>query len=149
MVKEMNGKNDNVSLLSHIKKTTDEAILGINNLEEKIKQSKFKEQIKSYKVEYQRIVDEVKEVLTKYGQTEKEISSLKRATHNIVSNAKTIKGESSSNISKILIGESKQYIKSIRKELYQDALYDEEIVKLAEKFITITEEMIEELKAYL
>ena len=144
----MKEQNIHTELLNTIYQISEAAYQIIDNLEEKMKEEKFKNIVRKHRGEYKKISDDSIRVFIKYGKDEKEVSPLAKATGNIIVTLKTIKDDTA-NLAKILMEKGNKGLLNISEKLNNYTKEDSEIVDLAKKLIKTIEENIADLKDYL
>lgn len=78
-------ENKNIAFLDKIYKTSEMGVIGINDVIDKVKQSKFREFLEEQKKEYTKILEECEKIFPKYGTEEQEISKMTRISSKVMS----------------------------------------------------------------
>ncbi len=142
-------ENKNIAFLDKIYKTSEMGIIGINDVIDKVKQSKFREFLEEQKKEYNKIVEECEKIFPKYGTEEQEIGKMTRMSSKMMSDMMIKKENEDKTIAEMMVkGTSKGITKIIEAmNLFDDG--DEEITKLGEDLLKTLENNIKGLKVYL
>ncbi|MCI9279405.1 MAG: hypothetical protein HFJ02_01215 [Bacilli bacterium] len=142
-------ENKNIAFLDKIYKTSEMGVIGINDVIDKVKQSKFREFLEEQKKEYTKILEECEKIFPKYGTEEQEISKMTRISSKVMSDMMIKKESEDKTIAEMMVkGTSKGITKIIEAiNLFDDG--DEEITKLGEDLLKTLENNIKGLKVYL
>ena len=139
----------NMEFLNYVYQNTEMAIVGIDDISNKIKDSELKEKVRNQREKYLNISKEAIKIFIKYGQDEKELGNLAKINSYISIMMKMMVNDSTNNIAKILVEGSNKGIIEITEKINYYSNTDQEIIELANKLKQIEEKNLEELKQYL
>ncbi len=107
-------ENKNIAFLDKIYKTSEMGVIGINDVIDKVKQSKFREFLEEQKKEYTKILEECEKIFPKYGTEEQEISKMTRISSKVMSDMMIKKESEDKTIAEMMVkGTSKGITKII------------------------------------
>lgn len=141
-------QNENIIFLNLIIQNAQMGLIGIDTVLKKVEDEKIAKIISRQRKEYDKILNDAKEILLKYGAQEEKIGKVKELTSKIMSDAMTISSDDKKIVKLMMEGNEKGVIE-IQEKLNSYKDKDEEIIKLAEKLLATEEHNREEFKEYL
>ena len=142
-------ENKNINFLNDIYKIVEMGVIGINDVIDKTKKSKFRELLEHQKNEYDELLRESERILTSYGAKEKELGLMVKMNSKMMSEAKLMKNSSDEEIAKMMIDGTTKGITKLEKCMNGYNEEDEEAFRLAKNLLEILKHNIEDLKIYL
>lgn len=141
-------QNDNIIFLNLIYQNAQMGIIGIDTVLPKVEDEQIAKIINTQRKEYDKIMEEAKKILIKYGAQEEEIGKLKQISSKVMSEAMTM-GKDDKTIAKLMMEGNEKGVIAITEKLntYKDK--DQEIIDLAQKLLETAEHNREEFKKYL
>ena len=142
-------ENKNINFLNDIYKIVEMGVIGINDVIDKTKKSKFRELLEHQRNEYDELLRESERIFSSYGAKEKELGLMVKMNSKMMSEAKLMKNSSDEEIAKMMIDGTTKGITKLEKCMNSYNEEDEETFRLAENLLEILKHNIEDLKIYL
>ena len=136
-------------ILNELNKGIKMGMDSISNVSEKVQDDRFKQDLKYQYDEYNKILNEVNDELTKFDDFPKEINPMQKAMSWMGVEMNTMMDKSNSKIAELMIQGTNMGIIEGVKLLNQNPDADEEVKNVLNKFIKFQENTIEQLKKYL
>ena len=141
--------DNNRYILNELNKGIKMGMDSIYNVSEKVQDDRFKQDLKYQYDEYNKILNEVNDELTKFDDFPKEINPMQKAMSWMGVEMNTMMDKSNSKIAELMIQGTNMGIIEGVKLLNQNPDADEEVKNVLNKFIKFQENTIEQLKKYL
>ena len=141
--------DNNRYILNELNKGIKMGMDSIYNVSEKVQDDRFKQDLKYQYDEYNKILNEVNDELTKFDDFPKEITPMQKAMSWMGVEMNTMMDKSNSKIAELMIQGTNMGIIEGVKLLNQNPDADEEVKNVLNKFIKFQENTIEQLKKYL
>ena len=141
--------DNNRYILNELNKGIKMGMDSISNVSEKVQDDRFKQDLKYQYDEYNKILNEVNDELTKFDDFPKEINPMQKAMSWMGVEMNTMMDKSNSKIAELMIQGTNMGIIEGVKLLNQNPNADEEVKNVLNKFIKFQENTIEQLKKYL
>ncbi len=141
--------DNNRYILNELNKGIKMGMDSISNVSEKVQDDRFKQDLKYQYDEYNKILNEVNDELTKFDDFPKEINPMQKAMSWMGVEMNTMMDKSNSKIAELMIQGTNMGIIEGVKLLNQNPDADEEVKNVLNKFIKFQENTIEQLKKYL
>ena len=141
--------DNNRYILNELNKGIKMGMDSISNVSEKVQDDRFKQDLKYQYDEYNKILNEVNDELTKFDDFPKEINPMQKAMSWMGVEMNTMMDKSNSKIAGLMIQGTNMGIIEGVKLLNQNPDADEEVKNVLNKFIKFQENTIEQLKKYL
>ena len=141
--------DNNRYILNELNKGIKIGMDSISNVSEKVQDDRFKQDLKYQYDEYNKILNEVNDELTKFDDFPKEINPMQKAMSWMGVEMNTMMDKSNSKIAELMIQGTNMGIIEGVKLLNQNPDADEEVKNVLNKFIKFQENTIEQLKKYL
>lgn len=141
--------NKNIKFLNTIYQISEMGVIGINDVIDYVKQSKFREFLESQKNEYQEVMNECESIFSSYGAQEKELGAMTKINSKMMSEMKLMKNKEDSIIADMMIKGTRKGITKIEDAMNGYDEKDKEAYALSEKLLRILTNNIERLKIYL
>ena len=141
--------DNNRYILNELNKGIKMGMDSIYNVSEKVQDDRFKQDLKYQYDEYNKILNEVNDELTKFDDFPKEINPMQKAMSWMGVEMNTMMDKSNSKIAELMIQGTNMGIIEGVKLLNQNPDADEEVKNVLNKFIKFQENTVEQLKKYL
>ncbi len=141
--------NDTIKLLRECDAGTKMAVSSIDEVLEKVTDSKLKELLQESKEHHKDLEQTINELLDKYQEDEKEPNPMAKSMSWMKTNMKLYMDNSDATIADLLTDGCDMGVKSLVRYLNQYKAADEESKSICNKLITIEEELRKELWKYL
>lgn len=141
--------DNNRYILNELNKGIKMGMDSISNVSEKVQDDRFKQDLKYQYDEYNKILNEVNDELTKFDDFPKEINPMQKAMSWMGVEMNTMMDKSNSKIAELMIQGTNMGIIEGVKLLNQNPDADEEVKNVLNKFIKFQENTIEQLEKYL
>ena len=141
--------DNNRYILNELNKGIKMGMDSISNVSEKVQDDRFKQDLKYQYDEYNKILNEVNDELTKFDDFPKGINPMQKAMSWMGVEMNTMMDKSNSKIAELMIQGTNMGIIEGVKLLNQNPDADEEVKNVLNKFIKFQENTIEQLKKYL
>lgn len=141
--------DNNRYILNELNKGIKMGMDSISNVSEKVQDDRFKQDLKYQYDEYNKILNEVNDELTKFDDFPKEINPMQKAMSWMGVEMNTMMDKSNSKIAELMIQGTNMGIIEGVKLLNQNPDADEEVKNVLNKFIKFQENTVEQLKKYL
>lgn len=141
--------DNNRYILNELNKGIKMGMDSISNVSEKVQDDRFKQDLKYQYDEYNKILNEINDELTKFDDFPKEINPMQKAMSWMGVEMNTMMDKSNSKIAELMIQGTNMGIIEGVKLLNQNPDADEEVKNVLNKFIKFQENTIEQLKKYL
>ena len=139
----------NIEVLDNIYKTAQMGIIGIDDVLTKITNEQLKDVIYKQLKEYQEICESAKKIYKDYGQEASELGKMAKMNSKMMVEAKCLNKECNKTIAKMMIEGTNKGIIKITTALNNSKKDDLELTKLANQFLKIEQDNIDELKQFL
>lgn len=140
---------DTIYLLMECDAGAKMAVSSIDEVLEKIEDSKLKELLKESKSHHEKLCDEIHTLLDQHGSPEKEPSPMAKGMSWLKTNMKLSMDESDATIADLITDGCNMGIKSLHKYENEYAQADHTAKSICKKLISIEEQLCKELKGYL
>ena len=137
-----------MNLLNTVYQLADLAVITNDNLEARINDEKFKEELKKQRLSYENIRDESIQIYIKYGKDEKEVSTLEKIASNITTLFRA-RQEDNAKIAQYMGEEANKSILELTKKISEENTSDEEILALAAKLKKVLTSTKKEVSRFL
>lgn len=142
-------KEENVNVLDEISKGTCMGMDATNDIISKIKDDKFKKIVENQYKNYEQIKKEIDNIYNDYSDdSPHETSTINKMMTWYGINMKTIKDDSTSKIAEILMQGTNMGIIEGRKIL-NNKIIDQKVKEIVEKYVSMQEKYVEEIKNFL
>ena len=141
--------NNDIEFLNYIYQNAHMGVIGIEHIENNIKDDKLRNLILNQKDDYQIICDECMRIFKEYHHEEKDISSLAKIGSYMSAKFNLLMDDSSSNIAKMMIEGSNKGIIEITEKIHAYVGKNKELINLANKLLATENVNLEELKKFL
>ena len=108
-------ENKNINFLNDIYKIVEMGVIGINDVIDKTKKSKFRELLEHQRNEYDELLRESERIFSSYGAKEKELGLMVKMNSKMMSEAKLMKNSSDEEIAKMMIDGTTKGITKLEK----------------------------------
>lgn len=146
--KEMR-ENEETEVLNKLYQGAEMGVVGINTVLDKACKEEFRNVLETQKKEYDKISEEIVEILKKYGCEEKKLGSMTKMSSELMSQMKLKMDNSDSQIAKMIMEGNNKGIIEVTKIKNEYQGNDEEIKKLMSRFLDTEEHNLNEMKEYL
>lgn len=136
-------------ILNELNKGIKMGMDSISNVAEKVQDDRFKQDLKYQYDEYNRLLNEVNDTLTKYDDFPKELNPMQKAMGWMSVEFNTMDDKSNSHIAEMMLKGTNMAIIEGVKLLNQNPDTDESIKNILKDFIHFQENTVEQLKKYL
>jgi len=141
--------NEEVEFLQFIYKNAEMGIIGIQDIITKVQDEKLENVLNSQKEEYNTICNEAQDILKKYGKQNEEVGMMAKVSTKVMSEMTLLKENTTQVIAKMMVEGTNKGITQITEKINAYNNSDAEIVVLANRFKSMLEKNVEELKKYL
>lgn len=142
-------ENEETKYLNKLYQCAEMGVVGIENVIDKTHKEEFRNSLLIQKEEYEKMENEIVEILKKYGCEEKGIGKMAKKSSEMVSEVKTKMDDSDNQIAKMMMEGNNKGIIEITKMQNEYQGSDEELKQIIQKFLTTMEQNLEEMKKYL
>ncbi len=141
--------NDTVNLLKECDAGAKMAVASIDEVLEKIQDSKLKQLLAESKSHHEKLCSEAHTLLTQHGSPEKEPSPVAKGMSWLKTNMKLTMDDSDSTVADLITDGCNMGIKSLHKYQNQYAQADHASKNICKKLVSMEELLCKELKDYL
>lgn len=142
-------ENEETKYLNKLYQGAEMGVIGIDSVIDKAHQEEFRDSLLSQKKEYEKIENQIVEILKKYGCEEKGIGKMAKKSSEVMSEMKIKMDDSDSQIAKMMMEGNNKGIIEITKIKNEYNGSDEEIKNLIDEFLKTMEQNLEDMKKYL
>ena len=142
-------ENEETKYLNKLYQGAEMGVIGIDSVIDKAHQEEFRDSLLSQKKEYEKIENQIVEILKKYGCEEKGIGKMAKKSSEVMSEMKIKMDDSDSQIAKMMMEWNNKGIIEITKIKNEYNGSDEEIKNLIDEFLKTMEQNLEDMKKYL
>ena len=141
--------SENIKLLNFVYQNAEMGTISIVDIEELVDNSNLENILNKQKEEYENIMDTATQIYVAYGHDSASVGAIPKISTYIMIKAKTVKNKNSDILAKMLIESSNKGIVAITKELNNNQVDDQEIIRLAQNLLEIEKQNIEDLTPFL
>ena len=146
--KEMR-ENEEIRILNKLYQCAEMGVVGINTVIDSASKEEFRNILNTQKKEYDKICEEIVEVLKKYGCEEKKIGTMTKMSSEMMSEMKLKLDDSDEKIAKMMMEGNNKGIIEVTKIKNEYQGNDEELIRLMERFLDTEQHNLDEVKTYL
>ena len=139
----------NIELLQYVHETAAMGILGLENVEDQVRDDRLRRAIGQQAAEYRDIADQARRMLREKGAEPKDPGLMARVSSEVMSTVKTLADPSASNIAEMVIQGNTMGITKGTRHLNDYAGDDRDARALAEKLLHTEEANVEQMKGFL
>lgn len=140
---------DTICLLKECDAGTKMAVSSIDEIIEKVSDSKLKQLLTECKKHHEKLGNEIHSLLSRYQSEEKDPTPMAKGMSWLKTNMKMNMDNSDATVADLITDGCNMGIKSVRKYLNQYQTADSESKNICKRLISIEEELVKNLQAYL